>query len=63
MLITTRTVAITWTKTVLLFRVSRPNFGQIRVKTRPIKKMMIGSVESAVAETRATDGAMARAVR
>ncbi len=61
--VTTRTVAMRWTRTVFLLSFSRPNLGQIRVKMIPMKKMAIGSVESEVAEARATDGAAVRAAR
>ena len=40
---------------------SRPNLGQSRVNSRPIKKITIGLAESLIAETNATDGARTNA--
>ena len=42
---------------------SRPNLGQMRVSSSPMKKMTIGSAESEAAEARAIDGAKTRALR
>ena len=61
--ITTRMVAIKWTRVVRRSSFSRPIFGHIRVSTMPMKKMTIGSVESATTEARATTGARVRAAR
>lgn len=60
---TTMVVAMRWTRTVFLSSFSRPNFGQMRVKTIPMKKMTMGSVASEVTEARATAGARASATR
>ena len=61
--VTTRTVAIRWTSTVFLSSFSRPNLGQMSVRTIPIKNMTIGSEESEMADASATAGAVARAER
>ena len=61
--ITTRTVAMRWTRTVLRSNFSRPNLGQINVKTSPKKNMAIGSPVSEMAEAKATVGAVASPMR
>lgn len=60
---TTRTVAMMWTKTVFESSFSRPNFGAMRVRMMPMKKITSGSTASEAAEARATDGAARRPAR
>ena len=59
---TTIAVAIRWTETVFLLSFSRPNLGQMRVRTSPIKNITIGSTASDVADTRAVAGARTSAI-
>ena len=61
--VTTRIVATRCTMTVLRSSFSRPNLGQIKVRTIPIKKIAMGTEESMTAEARATVGAAMRASR
>ena len=58
---TTNTVAMRWTRTVLRWSFSRPNLGQINVRSKPMKKMTIGSAESEETEAMAMVGAVIRA--
>jgi len=60
---TTRIVAARCTMTDLRLSFSRPNFGQIRVSSKPMKKITIGSAESVAAEASAIDGAKIKALR
>ena len=60
---TTRAVAIRWVMMVLRSNFSRPNFGQMRVRRIPRKKIMMGSAESEAAEAIATVGARTRPYR
>ena len=60
---TTRAVAIRWTMMERASSFSRPKTGRIKVRTRPMKKIMIGSVASAATEARATAGAETSARR
>ena len=60
---TTNIVAMRCIKITFFCNFSRPNFGQISVSSRPIKKITIGSMESDAAEARARAGAAISAAR
>ena len=50
-----------WTMIDLRSSFSRPNLGQINVRSKPMKKMTIGSAESEETEAMAMVGAVIRA--
>ncbi len=60
---TTSAVAMRWTIMERASSFSRPKMGRMRVRTRPMKKITMGSVASATTEASATAGAETRARR
>ena len=61
--ITIKAIDMKWILTVFLSNSSRPNFGQIRVRTMPMKNIASGSSVSVDAEAMAKVGAVINAPR